>query len=141
MPPHADPPDPLDPDAELDGAPDATLGGYFREHERPPAFEGADGEPYTVSPEAERTPDLANPWEGYLVFPRWARTGVGVVGHVESGPLVQARTREDALRELGRLSLARVRQVLDQAIAEAAARLGDTGPDPAPAPTFDSENP
>ncbi len=108
--------------ADIDGAPDATLGGYFREHERPPAFEGADGEPYTVSPEAERTPDLAAPWEGYLVFPRWALTGIGVVGHVESEPLVRARTRDDALRELGRLPLGRVRELLDDAIARGADR-------------------
>ena len=47
---------------------DVTLGGYLKEHNRPPAFEGLDGEPYTVSAEVEQTPNLLAPYEGYLVF-------------------------------------------------------------------------
>jgi hypothetical protein len=118
---HEDAPDPTElPD--IHGAPDATLGGYFREHNRPPAFEGADGEPYTVSPEAEKTPDLRAPWEGYLVFPRWAHTGIGVVGHVESDTLVSGRSRDDVLRQLGQLSLARVREILDASLRASRSR-------------------
>ncbi len=109
-------PIPTDDDLDIHGAPDATLGGYLREHNRPPAFEGADGEPYTVSPETEKTPDLRAPWEGYLVFPRWARTGLGVVGHVETGTLLRGRTQDAVLRELSRLPLIRVRELLDQAV-------------------------
>ncbi|MGW8268722.1 MAG: hypothetical protein ACWGSQ_20320, partial [Longimicrobiales bacterium] len=56
---------------------DATLQGYLRAHHRPPAFEGLDGHPYTVSMEVEKTPNLAAPYSGYLVFPRWADTGAG----------------------------------------------------------------
>jgi hypothetical protein len=127
---HEDRPAP-DEDLDIHGAPDATLGGYLREHSRPPGFEGADGEPYTVAPEAEKTPDLRAPWEGYLVFPRWARTGVGVVGHVETETLARGRSRDDVLRELGQLSLAQVRRHLDQVLArrqeEGAEETGDDG--------------
>lgn len=101
---------------DVHGSDDATLAGYFRVHERPPAFEGPDGDPYTVSPEAEKTPDLRAPWEGYLVFPRWAATGVGVVGHVETPTLVRGRSRDEVLREMGALSLMEVQNHLHQAV-------------------------
>jgi len=117
------PPDPRPPAQDDDvhgddvhGAEDATLGGYFRVHERPPGFEGCDGHPYTVSIETERTPDLRTPWEGYLVFLRWAETGLGVVGHAESPTLWSGRSEDDVLREAGQVSLGQVKQWLDQAI-------------------------
>jgi hypothetical protein len=106
-------------DWDVHASPDATLGGYFKEHDRPPGFEGTDGEPYTVSPEVEMTPDLEAPFEGYLVFPRWAVTGLGVIGHVETATLVRGRTRDEALERLGELPLLRVKQLLDEAIARA----------------------
>ena len=96
---------------------DGTLGGYQRVHDRPPAFEGPDGYPYTVSTEVERTGDLLAPYLGYLVFPRWASTGVGIVGHVESPTLVRCRTEREALERLGALTLSDVRQVLEDALA------------------------
>ena len=98
---------------------DLTLGGYLKEHSRPPAFEGVDGEPYTVSAEAEQTPNLRAPYEGYLVFPRWAVTGLGVVGHVETGTLERGPSREAVLEALRRLPLRRVKEILDVAIVEA----------------------
>ncbi len=107
-PPHED---------DVHGTEDATLGGYFRVHERPPAFTGSDGHPYTVSIEAERTPDLRTPWEGYLVFLRWAETGVGVVGHAESPTLWRGRSEDEVRREAGRAPLVKVKEWLDEAIA------------------------
>lgn len=112
---------------DVHGSEDATLGGYFRVHERPPAFEGLDGHPYTVSIETERTPDLRAPWEGYLVFLRWAETGVGVVGHAESPTLWRARSEDDVRREAGRASLEQVKEWLDAAIARRRGRVEDTG--------------
>jgi len=100
----------------VDASPDATLAGYLKVHERPPAFEGADGEPYTVSMETENTPDLSAPVEGYLVFPKWATNGVGVVGHVETPTLVRGSTREAVVRDMGELPLVRVKALLDEAI-------------------------
>lgn len=109
---------------------DTTLGGYFRVHDRPPAYEGSDGHPYTVSLETEKTGDLSAPYSGYLVFPRWARTGVGIVGHVETRTLVQARTGEEVTAGLGALTLYDVQDLLEEAIAGAADRhpAGDRRP-------------
>ncbi|HZD05125.1 MAG TPA: hypothetical protein VE173_09405 [Longimicrobiales bacterium] len=104
--------------ADVHGTEDATLGGYLRVHERPPAFEGRDGQPYTVSIEVEKTPDLARPFIGYLVFPRWAETGVGIVGHVESPILWRGTTRDDVLERAGGTPLLRVKELLDEAIGQ-----------------------
>jgi hypothetical protein len=105
--------------------PDATLGGYLDTHGRPPGFTGSDGQPYTVSIETERTPDLEAPRLGYLVFPRWAETGLGIVGHVETPVLVRGR-KPDVERALAGLPLSRVKRLLDDAIAsrEDAAETG-----------------
>lgn len=114
------PADEQDDDLDIHGSSDATLGGYFRTHDRPPGFEGADGQPYTVSIEADRTPDLRAPWEGYLVFPRWAATGLGIVGHVETPVLWRGATREAVVAEAGDVPLLQVQAWLDQAIAASA---------------------
>ncbi len=98
---------------------DGTLGGYLSVHDRSPAFEGSDGHPYTVSIEVERTGDLRAQYLGYLVFPRWAQTGVGIIGHVESGVLVRARTAQEAEARLGSMSLVDVRATLEDALAQA----------------------
>ncbi|HSG46254.1 MAG TPA: hypothetical protein VLA43_00440 [Longimicrobiales bacterium] len=97
---------------------DGTLGGYLRVHDRPPAFDGPDGHPYTVSVEVERTGNLVTPYLGYLVFPRWAQTGVGIVGHVETPILVECRTREEAEERLGALTLMEVQEHLEAAVAD-----------------------
>ncbi len=96
---------------------DHTLGGYFTVHNRPPAYEGTDGHPYTVSMEIQQTGNLRAPFSGYLVFPRWALTGVGIVGHVETATLVEAKTTEEADEQLKALSLHRVQELLEEAIA------------------------
>ncbi len=114
-------------DWDVHGSPDATLGGYFAEHERPPGFDGLDGQPYTVSMETEKTPDLRHPFEGFLVFPRWAETGVGVVGHVESPTLVKGKTRDEVLAGLGDLSLVQVKALLDDALRRRAELDHDDG--------------
>ena len=104
---------------------DATLGGYLRVHERPPAFEGSDGQPYSVSIEIERTPNLVRPFIGYLVFPRWAETGVGIVGHVETPVLWEGTTQAEVADLAGQTPLLRVKEHLDRAIEAKA----DTDPD------------
>ena len=95
---------------------DHSLGGYFAVHDRPPAYEGTDGHPYTVSMEVQHTGNLRAPFSGYLVFPRWAQTGVGIIGHVETETLVEARTSDEADEQLKALSLHRVQDLLEQAI-------------------------
>ena len=116
---------------DIHAVPDATLGGYLETHERPPAFEGVDGHPYTVSVEVEQTPDLRAPYVGYLVFPRWAATGLGIVGHVQTPVLCRERGRAVAEGYLHDLSLDRLKTLLDEGIAlrgDAAGR--EPRPDP-----------
>lgn len=96
---------------------DATLGGYFSVHDRPPAYEGSDGHPYTVSLEIEKTGDLRRPFAGYLVFPRWAQTGVGIVGHVETPTLAECQTAEETKAALEALTLLGVQQLLEDALS------------------------
>lgn len=98
------------------GTDDGTLAGYFRLHSRPPAFEGQDGHPYTVSVESERVPDLRAPWEGFLVFPRWAQNGLGIVGHLETPTLWRGASPEEIERAAGGLTLRQVQDHLNIAI-------------------------
>jgi hypothetical protein len=96
---------------------DATLGGYIEVHDRPPAYAGVDGHPYTVSLEIEKTTNLRAPYAGYLVFPRWAQTGVGIVGHVETPTLCECASQDEAMHRLGALTLLDVQRLLTEAIA------------------------
>lgn len=109
---------------------DTTLGGYFRVHDRPPAYEGSDGHPYTVSLETERTGNLEAPYNGYLVFPRWARTGVGIVGHVETPTLVRGASGDDVAAQLGALTLFDVQDLLEAAIRRSGEEDRRMGSDP-----------
>lgn len=108
---------------------DATLAGYRREHERPPAFEGADGHAYTVEVDVEETGDAARPFASFFVFPRWAATGAGIMGHVESGDIATARTAADARRAAEEWTLFEIREELDAAIRRQEADPGGDGGD------------
>ena len=102
------------------GADDTTLGGYPAVHGRAPAFEGADGEPYTAAVETDATGDPGEPWAAYLVFVRWSRGGTAVMGHLETGDLARGSTEAEVRAALDAWPLARVKQVLDEAIRERA---------------------
>ena len=95
---------------------DGTLGGYLELHNRPPGFEGVDGQPYTVSIEVEKSPNLRAPWLAYLVFPRWAETGLGIVGHVETPVLWEGKGQDEVKALAGATPLLRVKELLDEAI-------------------------
>lgn len=103
------------------GEDDSTLGGYFAVHSRPPAFEACDGQPYTVSIETERSPDLRAPVAGYLLFPRWAETGVGIVGHVATPLLWRGPTKEAVVEAAGAASLRMVQRLLNEAVLKKSA--------------------
>ncbi len=98
---------------------DLTLGGYLDVHERPPAFAGSDEQPYTTSVEIESVENLAIPYVGYLVFPRWAETGLGIVGHVETPVLWEGRSRDEVQDQAHALPLTEVKRLLDEAIQRA----------------------
>jgi hypothetical protein len=103
-------------DSDSLDAPDTTLGGYHEVHERPPAFSGSDGQPYTASVEIESVENLAAPYVAYLVFPRWAETGLGIVGHVETPVLCEGRSRDEVQDRVHALPLTEVKRLLDEAI-------------------------
>ena len=107
--------DRLNPDVP-EGTPDTTLGGYRAVHGRSPAFEGADGEPYTVAVETDATDHPDQPVAAYLVFVRWSRNGTAVMGHLETGDLATGRTEDEARAALEAWPLPRVKQALDEAI-------------------------
>lgn len=111
--------------AEEAAARDMTLAGYVEEHNRAPAFEGADGQPYTVDIDVEHDAAEPRPYAAFLVFIRWAETGAGIMDHVESGDIARAATEEEARRAAMELSLYEVKAELDAAIARRKEALED----------------
>ena len=103
--------------------PDSTLGGYLAVHDRPPAFAGLDRQPYTVSVEVEKRANLRAPWIAYLVFPCWAETGLGIVGHVETPVLWEGRAHAEVEELVGQTPLTRVKELLDEAIRRRASEI------------------
>ena len=97
-------------------AADLTLGGYWKLHDRPPAFEAADGQPYTVDIETEATNDPERPFAAFFVFIRWAATGAGIMSHVESGDVASGASADEARSAALEFTLYEVRAELDQAI-------------------------
>lgn len=94
--------------------PDATLGGYMARHERPAAFEGSDGEPYTVDIEVDDLGD--GRFASFLLFVRWAGSGAGIMDHRESDDVAIADTEQAARDAALALPLDRVKGLLDDAI-------------------------
>lgn len=105
--------EPTGPDAP---APDLTFRGYVETHDRVPAFEGSDGQPYTVDIDAEETGESDRPWAAFLIFVRWAATGAGIMGHVESGDVAWGATEDEARMAALELTLFEVKAELDAAI-------------------------
>ena len=103
-------------DAEASAAPDITLGGYMKRHTRPAAFEGSDGQPYTVDVDTEESEDGEGRWTAFLVFLRWADTGAGIMDHLESGDVAYGATEDEARHGALALSLYDVKAELDDAI-------------------------
>jgi hypothetical protein len=59
------------------------------------------------------------------VFPKWAETGLGVVGHVETPVIWEARDEQDVIRLAGETPLTRVKELLDEAIRAKSEMEGD----------------
>jgi hypothetical protein len=96
---------------------DMTLGGYVAKHTRPPAFGGADGQPYTVDVDVEPTGDAGpRAFAAFLVFVRWAETGAGIMEHTESGDVAFGASEEEARTRALELTLYEVKSELDAAI-------------------------
>ena len=101
---------------------ESTIGGYAAVHDRPAAFEGSDGFSYSVELMTEATGDEDAAWGGFILFVRWSRLGAqSPEGHLESDYLVHADTEADARAQLGMISLAAVKTLLDELIERHAA--------------------
>jgi len=103
---------------------DVTLGGYIEKHSRVPAFDGSDGQPYTVDIETTAA-DEGDGAVAFLIFIRWAATGAGIMDHLESGDVAAAATEEEARQAAMELSLYELKAELDAAIARRRAALED----------------
>jgi hypothetical protein len=98
-----------------------TIGGYMAVHDRPAAFEGADGYSYSVEILTQHEPEESPPWGAFFLFVRWARIGAqSPEGHLESGYVARGATEDEARARAGQLSLAETRIVLDGLVAGAA---------------------
>jgi hypothetical protein len=106
-------------------AADMTLGGYIDMHNRVPAFDGVDGQPYTVDIDVETSDDAGRPFASFLVFIRWAATGAGIMDHAESGNIGSGETEDEARRAALELSLWEVKAELDAAILRKKSELED----------------
>lgn len=101
-----------------------TIGGYMAVHDRPAAFEGADGFSYSVEILAQEEQDQAQPWAAFFLYVRWARIGAqSPEGHLESDYVARGATEAEALSAAGLLSLAETRSILDDLIARRAGAL------------------
>jgi hypothetical protein len=101
-----------------------TLGGYVAVHDRPAAFEGADGFSYSVEIVTDHTGDATAPYAAYLLFVRWARIGAqSPEGHLETDYLARANTEAEARASVGAWTLSAVRAALDDLVAR---QLGST---------------
>ncbi len=94
-----------------------TLGGYLAKHDRPPAFGGSDGEPYSVDLWIDDAPDELGRYGAALVFVRWSPAGDRPVGHLDSDYLAWGESPGDAEARIKLLSLYDVKAALDAAIA------------------------
>lgn len=113
------------PEVDTAAARDMTLGGYIELHNRPPAFGGADNQPYTVDIDVEPTGDDQRPFAAFLVFLRWAETGAGIMEHTESGDVAFGDSVEAARAAALELTLYEVKAELDGAIERKRHELED----------------
>jgi hypothetical protein len=95
---------------------DATLGGYLELHQRPPAFQGSDGQAYSAAIYVDDTPRPDGRFSAALLFVRWGSAGDHPVGHVETEDLALAPTRGEAEAAVRALSLWAVKQHLEAAL-------------------------
>jgi len=95
---------------------DATLGGYERVHQRPPAFEGSDGLAYTAEVFVDDAPDADGRYGAALLFVRWSRGGDRADGVLETACLASESTAGAAADAVRRLDLLDVKRLLEEAI-------------------------
>jgi len=95
-----------------------TIGGYMAVHDRPAAFEGSDGESYSVEIVTDTSGEKERPFAAYLLFVRWGHGDPVASGHLETEFLAFATTEDDARKMVGAMLLNDVKLRLDQLITE-----------------------
>jgi hypothetical protein len=86
-------------------------------HDRPAAFEGADGFSYSVEIVADANAERGR-WGAYFLFVKWRRLGAQTPeGHLESNYVAYSESESAAIQEAARFPLQDVRALLDTAIA------------------------
>ncbi len=95
---------------------DATFGGYMIKHDRPPAFEGVDGEAYSASVYVDDQPLDDGQYGGAVLFVRWGGSGDMPVGHVETPIVARGKTPEEAQAGVLTLTLHELKSLLDDAV-------------------------
>ncbi|KPJ86703.1 MAG: hypothetical protein AMS18_15345 [Gemmatimonas sp. SG8_17] len=95
---------------------DSTLGGYLDKHRRPPAFDGSDGNPYSVEIYVDAEPCEDGNYGAAVLFVRWSAEGGGVAGHLETEYLGYGKTPADASASLRHLTLYEIKDYLDRLI-------------------------
>ena len=83
-----------------------TLGGYAAVHDRPAAFEGADGFSYSVEILADDDEQGQNPWGAYLFFVKWTRIARALQRYSRFDVMARGATEAQARERLGAMSLA-----------------------------------
>ena len=89
-------------------------------HERAAAFEGADGQPYSVGIYVDDEPDEKGRYGAALLFVRWAPSGDRPIGHVET----PTKTSELGAKGAGEAGTAGAPAAVMNAINDALAPLG-----------------
>jgi hypothetical protein len=95
---------------------DETLGGYQVTHGRPPAFEGSDGRAYSAGIFSDDDAGADGTYGASLLFLRWSDRQEPD-GHLESDYLARAADAAAAEQQVGKMTLAEVKAMLDQLIA------------------------
>ena len=98
--------------------PDGSLGGYVTKHARPPAFEGSDGQAYSVDVYIVEDDSAAARYAAALLFVQWSADGVEPVGHLETDYLAASDRRADVKKALYELPLHEVKDHLERLIGK-----------------------
>ena len=107
--------------ADHDAGDANTIGGYRAVHSRPAAFEGKDGESYSVEIVADEVRESRGRFGAYLLFVHWRRGDPVATDHLETDYIAFGETAAAAQTALGAMPLSEVKRTLDELIARAAA--------------------
>lgn len=95
---------------------DETLGGYLELHACPPAFEGADGRPYSADVWVDEEPSEDGSFSASLIFVRWSVDGCSPDGHLETDCIARAESPQKVRSAVLDMTLHQLKRQLDHLI-------------------------